>query len=72
VAAITKGSPADIAGIQVDDVIMEFDTTTIEDDDHLVSLVSVTPTNRTVTLGVFRNREIIHLSLPVATREQFE
>ncbi len=72
VAAITKGSPADVAGIKVDDVIMEFDDTAIEDDDHLVSLVSVTPTNRTVTLGVFRDREFIHLSLPVATREQFE
>ena len=72
VAAITKGSPADLAGIKVDDVIMEFDTTAIEDDDHLVSLVSVTPINRTVTLGVFRNREFIQLSLPVAPREQFE
>jgi serine protease Do len=72
VAAVTKGSPADVAGIQPDDVIMEFDTTAIEDDDHLVSLVSVTPTDRTVTLSVFRNRELIQLSLPVASREQFE
>jgi serine protease Do len=72
VAAVTKGSPADVAGIQPDDVIMEFDTTAIEDDDHLVSLVSVTPTDRTVTLGVFRDRELIQLSLPVASREQFE
>jgi serine protease Do len=72
VSGVTKGSPADAAGILPDDVIIEFDGTPIEDDDHLVSLVSVTPTSRTVSLGVFRNRERIELQLPVASREQFE
>jgi serine protease Do len=72
VSGVTKGSPADAAGILPDDVIIEFDGTPIEDDDHLVSLVSVTPTDRTVSLGVFRNRERIELQLPVASREKFE
>lgn len=72
VSAVTKGSPADVAGIQPNDVIVEFDGAAIEDDDHLVSMVSMTPTNRTVTLGVFRDREMIELSMPVASREQFE
>ena len=71
-AAVTKGSPANIAGITPDDVILEFDGTPIEDDDHLVSLVSVTPTDRTVSLVVFRNRDRISLQMPVASREQFE
>ncbi|MFM8635135.1 MAG: S1C family serine protease [Planctomycetia bacterium] len=72
VSEVTKGSPAEVAGIQPDDVIVEFDGTAIEDDDHLVSRVSTTPTDRTVTLGVFRDRAMIELSLPVASREQFE
>jgi serine protease Do len=72
VSAVTKGSPADVAGIKPDDVIVAFDGASIEDDDHLVSLVSITSTDRTVTLGVFRNREMIDLSMPVASREQFE
>ncbi|RLS29948.1 MAG: PDZ domain-containing protein [Planctomycetota bacterium] len=72
VSGVTKGSPADAAGIQPDDVILEFDGHPIDDDDHLVSLVSVTPTSRTVTLGVFRNRGRISLDMPVASREQFE
>ena len=72
VSAVTKGSPADVAGIQPNDVIVEFDGAAIEDDDHLVSMVSMTPTDRTVTLGVFRDREMIELSMPVASREQFE
>ena len=72
VSGVTKGSPADVAGILADDVILEVDGEAIEDDDHLVSLVSVTPTDRTVTLIVFRNGERISLRMPVASREQFE
>ena len=72
VSGVTKGSPADTAGLVPDDVILEFDGTPIDDDDHLVSLVSVTPTDRTVSLIVFRNRERLSLQMPVASREQFE
>jgi serine protease Do len=72
VSGVTKGSPADTAGILPDDVILEFDGIPIDDDDHLVSLVSVTTTDRTVSLIVFRNRERIALQMPVASREQFE
>ena len=72
VSAVTKGSPADAAGIRPDDVILEFDGLPVDDDDHLVSLVSTTPTDRTVSLGVFRGRQRVELRLPVASREQFE
>ena len=72
VSGVTKGSPADVAGIRPDDVILEFDGQAVDDDDHLVSMVSVTPTDRTVTLGVFRGRQRVELRLPVASREQFE
>jgi serine protease Do len=72
VKEVTKGSPADVAGIRVDDVIVEFDSTPVEDDDHLVSLVSMTPTNSTVTLVVFREQGRLTLEMPVASRAQFE
>ena len=72
VSGVTKGSPADVAGLVPDDVVLEFDGNAIEDDDHLVSLVSVTPTDRTVSLVVFRKRQRISLKMPVASREQFE
>ena len=71
-SGVTKGSPADIAGIVPDDVLLEFDGNPIDDDDHLVSLVSVTPTDRTVSLIVFRKRKQIVLQMPVASREHFE
>jgi serine protease Do len=72
VKEVTKGSPADAAGIRVDDVIVEFDGIPVEDDDHLVSLVSMTPTNSTVTLVVFREQGRLTLEMPVASRAQFE
>ncbi|MEI6240743.1 MAG: trypsin-like peptidase domain-containing protein [Planctomycetia bacterium] len=72
VKEVTKGSPADTAGIRTDDVIVEFDGTPVEDDDHLVSLVSMTPTNSTVTLVVFREQGRITLEMPVASRSEFE
>ena len=72
VSGVTQGSPADTAGLLPDDVILEFDGTAIDDDDHLVSLVSMTPTDRTVSLVVFRHRQRMSLQMPVASREQFE
>jgi len=72
VKEVTKGSPADAAGIRVDDVVVEFDDIPVEDDDHLVSLVSMTPTNSTVRLVVFREQGRLTLEMPVASRAQFE
>ena len=72
VKEVTKGSPADAAGIRVGDVVVEFDGIPVEDDDHLVSLVSMTPTNSTVTLVVFREQGRLTLEMPVASRAQFE
>jgi serine protease Do len=72
VTAVTRGSPADRVGLRADDVILEFDGRLIEDDDHLVSLVSVTPIDQTVTLAVFRDRGRISLEVPVASRSQYE
>ena len=72
VKEVTKGSPADAAGIRPDDVIVEFNGTRVEDDDHLLSLVSMTPTGSSVTLVVFREQGQITLEMPVASRAQFE
>lgn len=72
VSAVTKDSPAAAAGITVDDVILEFDGRPVEDDDHLVSMVSVTPVDRMVGLVVFRGRQRVDLRLPLGSRERFE
>jgi serine protease Do len=72
VTGVTQGSPADAAGLLPDDVIIEFGGTPVDDDDHLVSLVSTTMTDREVDLVVFRDRQRVPLRLRVASRDQFE
>jgi len=72
VEMVTRGAPADQAGVRPDDVIIEFEGRPVEDDDHLISQVGMTPLDTTVTLGVFRNGERIELRLPVASRNDFE
>jgi len=72
VVAVTPGAPADTAGIRGDDVILEYDGTPVEDDDHLMSLVSMTPADRTVDVVLCRNRQRVPLRIPVASRSSFE
>jgi serine protease Do len=72
VESVTRGAPADRAGIRPDDVILEFDGKPVEDDDHLMSLVSVTPLDRTVELAIFRERQRVELRMTVASRKDFE
>ena len=72
VSGVTKGGPAEKAGIQIDDVILEYDGVPIEDDDHLVSLVSVTPADHTVALRIYRDRRSQTMNVAVGAREAFD
>jgi serine protease Do len=54
VTGITPGSPAEEIGLLPNDIILEFAGNPIEDDDHLVSMVSMTPTNQEVRNRVLR------------------
>jgi len=72
VTGITPGSPAEEIGLLPNDIILEFAGNPIEDDDHLVSMVSLTPTNQEVRIRVFRNGQPLSLEVTVASREAFE
>lgn len=56
VASVRAGTPAQLAGIQVDDVILEFDGRAVEDEGHLINLVSGSEIGSTVRLSVWRDR----------------
>ena len=71
VTGITPRSPAVAADLQAGDVILEFNHTPIEDDNHLVSLVSLTPIGKTVPLLVFRDRKTITVMVEVGDRSKF-
>jgi serine protease Do len=71
VNGITKGSPAEAAKLQAGDVILEFNHIPIEDDAHLVNLVSLTEVGTKVPLVIFRDRKTITLEVQVAERSKF-
>ena len=72
VTGITEESPASRAKLLVNDVLLKFNQIKIENDDHLSSMVSLTPLNEKVELLVFRNRKPITITVQLANRSDFE
>lgn len=70
VTGITRSSPAELARIQVGDVILEFDGTRIEDDMHLINLVSLTPVHKEVEVHLLREGRPVGLRVRVANKAQ--
>ena len=57
ISGVTPGSPAEQAQLRADDVILQFNETAVENDAHLVILVSLTPVGDRVRLLVYRERQ---------------
>lgn len=72
VNGITPGSPAEVAKLRVGDVILQFNGTPVEDDCHLVNLVSLTPLGKAVPMVVFRDRTPITIQVQLADRANFK
>jgi len=72
VTAITPKSPAESANIHVGDIILQFDGIHIEDDSHLINLVSLTPVNKEVELQLLRSGERQSLKVKVGNRSEIE
>jgi serine protease Do len=72
IEAVTAGAPAALADMRPDDVVLEFDGRAVENDDHLMSLVSMTPVASTVDIVLFRDGARLPLRLTVASRQDFE
>ena len=71
ISGVTSGSPADAAGIQVDDVILSFDGLQIQNDQHLINLVKRTEIGRRVELTIFRDRQMLKKYVEVGRRNDF-
>jgi serine protease Do len=65
VADVTSGAPADQAGIQVGDVMLEFGGETIDDRSRLPRLVADTEIGSTVPVTVWRDGEEVSLEITV-------
>jgi serine protease Do len=72
ITAITPGSPADASDLEVDDVVIQFGSVMVDDDDHLVNLVGLTEVGKQVPVMVFRNRAMMRLTVRVGDRSQLE
>jgi serine protease Do len=72
VTRITPKSPAETADLQVGDIILQFDGIRIEDDSHLINLVSLTPVNKEVELQFLRDGERQTVKVKVGNRSEIE
>ncbi len=69
VSAVTAGGPAEVAGLKVGDVILQYGDISVENDVHLVNLVAQTPVAEEVELLVYRERKSMPIKLKVGKRE---
>ena len=71
VVTVTRGGPAEAAGIRAGDVILKVDGTPIDDDAHLVNFVGLVEVGKKVTLEIFRDGKTIDVRVEVADRSKF-
>ncbi|HMO84834.1 MAG TPA: trypsin-like peptidase domain-containing protein [Lacipirellulaceae bacterium] len=71
VTGVTPNSPAANAGLAVDDVILRFNNTPIENDQHFISLVKLTTVGRQIELVVLRQRQLMTLVAQVGSADEF-
>ena len=70
VAEVFKGSPAERAGIEQGDVIVEFDGKQIKESKDLPQAVAATPIGKSVTIKLSRNGQVISKDLKVGEMEE--
>lgn len=68
VAEVVEKSPAEKAGIQTGDIIVEFDGVKIRDSTHLSQLVASQPVGKNVRVDILRSGKKKSISLQIGTR----
>lgn len=65
IASVEKDTPAEKAGLQAGDVILEFDGKPVSEGNELPRYVAATPVDKNVKLTIFRNGQKIEIELTV-------
>jgi serine protease Do len=71
VIRVMAGSPAEKSRFTVGDVILNFNGTEIDDDSHLVNVISLTRVGTEVPVVVFRGGQKLNLKTTVSDYEQY-
>ena len=71
VSRVEPRSPAELADLRVNDVILEFNGVRIEQDMHLISLVKLTEVGRQIDLVVLRDGKIIRIKAEIGDARSF-
>ena len=72
VASVNNGTPAAVAGLKAGDVILEFNGKSIEDDNHLINMVSQASAGETVRLKVWRKRQAATVDIKLGDWNTFQ
>lgn len=66
-----QNSPANRAGLRMDDVIVSFNGVEIEDENHLINLVSLSEVGNAVEMEVIRGGRRLRLNVQLTDRETY-
>lgn len=72
VQEITKGSPADLAGVKQGDVVVEANDTKVTSIAELNNIKNKLKVGDTIKLKIYRNKEYITLNITLASTSDFE
>jgi serine protease Do len=72
IASVKEGGPAQVAGIQPGDVVLNFDGKDVEDMRHLPRIVAETAIDKTVKVTVWRKRKELSLDVKVGELKEDE
>jgi serine protease Do len=65
VERVYPDTPAAVAGLQANDIVLQVESIPIRDDTHLINLISTLPAGQRVRLQVWRERAVVNLDAVV-------
>jgi serine protease Do len=68
IVEVKAGSPAESGQLQVGDVITQFNGVRVDDDTHLVNIISFTEVGAEVPITIYRNRRPLHMTVKVGSK----
>ena len=71
VSSVTERSPAESAGVEIGDIVVQFDGIRIKDDAHLINVVALTEVGRGVAIIVMRGSDVREFQVNLGDRRDF-